>query len=368
MKGVIILLAVFASVLTGAADLTTKTSKIYKDYEIDKATPHGLTIFHESGTATIPYAELPDDLQSKYNKHVEQAKNTQEILELLGYKLGDAFDTKMSLKTFPENRFLAKVKMPLFGQKTCNIGVTSTGEIYEIVLLFSNATQANINTAIKYLKDTFPDISIGKDKYSNLEAERRHQSRVMKFSSLTPLQGDFPGYFQIKITDESLEPNEQKLFKHIEKKYDEMQKVTWFKPLWEIEYKHENATFLIEPYVGKFDNGEVILRVKASYAMEDLNDALWIFYTRIQFMSDSGADVNIVIPQESRESEVLKHGIVEWSDSVVGNGFLGLKDAKTIKVRFYGKYSNEFSLTKEQCQSVNDIIVLYNYLKSSPKK
>lgn len=49
-----ILLALFAlSLIAGAADLTTKSGKVYKNYDVDRATPYGVAIFHDGGSATV---------------------------------------------------------------------------------------------------------------------------------------------------------------------------------------------------------------------------------------------------------------------------------------------------------------------------
>ncbi len=45
--------------------LTTSKNKNYKDVIIREVTPSGVKIMHESGTATIPYQDLPADVQKK---------------------------------------------------------------------------------------------------------------------------------------------------------------------------------------------------------------------------------------------------------------------------------------------------------------
>jgi hypothetical protein len=43
--------------------LTTTKGKTYKNLTVREVTPSGIKIFHEGGTATLPYEELPQDLR-----------------------------------------------------------------------------------------------------------------------------------------------------------------------------------------------------------------------------------------------------------------------------------------------------------------
>lgn len=61
-------LAILFVICIYADDLATKSGTIYKNYTIDKATPYGLSIFHDDGGATVPYADLPDDIRAKYRE------------------------------------------------------------------------------------------------------------------------------------------------------------------------------------------------------------------------------------------------------------------------------------------------------------
>lgn len=76
----IALLAAF-TICAGAADLTTKSGKVYTKYSVDGPSVKGLVIFHELGAATIPYADLPDDLRAKYKADEEKAAAEQKAQE-----------------------------------------------------------------------------------------------------------------------------------------------------------------------------------------------------------------------------------------------------------------------------------------------
>lgn len=65
MFGRLVLLTLAAPLMVCAADLKTKSGKVYKDYEITGANAGGIVIFHESGTATIAPADWPDALKNE---------------------------------------------------------------------------------------------------------------------------------------------------------------------------------------------------------------------------------------------------------------------------------------------------------------
>lgn len=73
MKSYCIALLAALTVCVGAADLTTKSGVTYKNYSIEGTSTSGLVIFHELGGATVPYAELPDDLRAEYKADEEKA-------------------------------------------------------------------------------------------------------------------------------------------------------------------------------------------------------------------------------------------------------------------------------------------------------
>lgn len=73
--------------------LVTKSGAVYKNYTIEKATPYGLSIFHDDGAATVLYSELPDDIRAKYK---EEEKNAPaEIARIEEDKKKAAFEQKL---------------------------------------------------------------------------------------------------------------------------------------------------------------------------------------------------------------------------------------------------------------------------------
>lgn len=63
----LILCVTLTGIISEAADLVTKSGQVYKNFEVVKVKEDGLQIFHDSGSASIPFAELPDDLRGKYS-------------------------------------------------------------------------------------------------------------------------------------------------------------------------------------------------------------------------------------------------------------------------------------------------------------
>lgn len=64
-----------------AIDIVTKSGKTYKNAKIERATERGLLVMHEIGAAIIPYSDLPDDLQKKYQADAERFKAEKATAE-----------------------------------------------------------------------------------------------------------------------------------------------------------------------------------------------------------------------------------------------------------------------------------------------
>lgn len=70
MKPVSVLFfALTAAVLT-AADLTTGSGTVYKNFSVTGVTRRGVSIEFADGAANVPLSELPDDLRKKYSASV----------------------------------------------------------------------------------------------------------------------------------------------------------------------------------------------------------------------------------------------------------------------------------------------------------
>lgn len=132
-------------------------------------------------------------------------------------------------------------------------------------------------------------------------------------------------------------------------------------------YRDGDAIFVVEPYFGKdLATGKILFRMRTRYEdFRDRNyDSEWIFYERVQLLGvENDARLNIV-PGSQKESNVADSGLQEWSDNLIdAEDFENLMKSKTIRVKFYGKYSREFDLTREQFLMFEEINYIYQKVK-----
>lgn len=80
VKVMVLAVAVCAAAVWGA-DLTTTKGQVYKNYDVDRATPYGLSIFHDGGTVTVPYTELPEEIRAKYKENEESSLQDIQRIE-----------------------------------------------------------------------------------------------------------------------------------------------------------------------------------------------------------------------------------------------------------------------------------------------
>lgn len=182
-----------------AADLKTKSGKLYENYTIDTATPTGLTIFHSHGASTIPYSDLPDELRNRYKKeeaqaaelqkkHLEQIeeaqkkfKQRQEALNnrrkikeeekklfatasgICGVNIGEKLSNYTLLKII--NPYEAQIKLPkqFQGLNVCQVGITSDNIIYQIILREDGIglkKKQKTEDFVKEMERTFPTAEV----------------------------------------------------------------------------------------------------------------------------------------------------------------------------------------------------------------
>ena len=82
-------------------NLILKNGTVYKNYSVDRPTPYGLVIFHDAGGATIPYAELPDELRKKYSEDEKRAATDIKRIE---------DDKKAEAEKVAERKFKAELE------------------------------------------------------------------------------------------------------------------------------------------------------------------------------------------------------------------------------------------------------------------
>ena len=156
---------------------------------------------------------------------------------------------------------------------------------------------------------------------------------------------------------------------HIKVDVDEMESIEWYESDRVSLANHEGvfekngSIFVVEPYFGVDRKKQsIIFRMRTKYCdLRDSDyDADWIFYERVQFLGlENGARLT-VIPGSKKESNVEKLGLVEWADNFIEpDEFENLMKSKTIRVKFYGKFSMEFDLSLEQYQMFEEILYAY---------
>lgn len=148
--------------VSGAKDLVTKSGKTYKDYEVDKATATGLSIFHKGGVATIPYVDLPDDLRKKYAKQEKEAPAKLKAARL------KALDNRI-------NQYLQKQMDSFFIFYDCKI----------LQIIDKNSAlvipqKLHISTKPDAIKFTQTIFITGFDASSYADGERLYDSALMK--------------------------------------------------------------------------------------------------------------------------------------------------------------------------------------------
>lgn len=198
------------TVCVSANDLTTKSGVVYKDYSINGPSVDGLVIFHELGGATVPYAELPDDLRTKYKADEEKAaatlkereeqrkevkkrqaeeaariqeeqlkreKEFQELRGLFGYYLGEEISESDILKK--EKNISLKAKRKDWGATDCVVKLTKSGKIYFINKLFTEISDP-LPLAEK-IKTNIPAIRVqSSDNKTSIKATARVDNRYLE--------------------------------------------------------------------------------------------------------------------------------------------------------------------------------------------
>lgn len=168
-KSMLALLAILFGIGLFADNLLTKSGKLYVKYTIDGPSIKGLVIFHESGAATIPYCDLPDDLRVKYSKDEDRANAELKSRE-------------NKLKELEQERIEAEKRIPVL--------VTKSGKRYRNYLI-QKAIPGGVVVSYDKGEDTIPYGDMPDEirgKYSQqekifleeLEHKREEEARITK--------------------------------------------------------------------------------------------------------------------------------------------------------------------------------------------
>lgn len=148
----------------------------------------------------------------------------------------------------------------------------------------------------------------------------------------------------------------------LKKKYDEIEKRTWYEQPYFTHYIDVNKVSL---YIGDSDI-TTWLRFKASYHADD-----WIFFKEVYLYYD-GTTYKIPFDEYKDKETEVGGGVSEWIDISVKDEFLQhLKasvNAKEVKIRFSGKYTKDRSLSKTERQGIKLVLTAYDVLKTEREK
>lgn len=182
--------------------------------------------------------------------------------------------------------------------------------------------------------------------------------------------------------------------RHITKKYDFMEEITWYNSERKCASKVDEFTsFNIQLYLGQTKDNRLVLRLTTAYldasaAVAELqrearrqgvvikelqgksSSGKWLMYDKILIKGSNGKSVRIDIKYSEKDSEIGDvEGIMvlkEWADSFVTNEaetLLEIAKANKIYVKVYGQYDLEFEMSKDQTYAFKEIMQMYNSLK-----
>ncbi len=160
--------------------------------------------------------------------------------------------------------------------------------------------------------------------------------------------------------------HELELNKFISKKYDVFQKITWYETKRNTDYQEgSHVTFQVELYCGTSDNSNKFFRLRTRYTdrLSDYHDTQWIFYEKIQLLSDNGGEIVVSTNYPNKQSDNGSYGLTEWSDNLLSDfEVLKFATANKIKVRFDGKYRHDFYMNSSQLRAFKEIIEKFKTL------
>lgn len=150
--------------------------------------------------------------------------------------------------------------------------------------------------------------------------------------------------------------------KKMNKKYDEINEVTWYRDKTSPSYVNYNGFYA---YIGQSNGGSPWLRLAIQYAADD-----WLFIENYIIKVD-GMTYNIV-EQEYGEikADNGSGGIWEWLDRQVGPSefeiIKAVANGKDVKIRFSGKdYHKDKTITSQQKLALKNVLNAYEALGGS---
>jgi len=157
-----------------------------------------------------------------------------------------------------------------------------------------------------------------------------------------------------------------RLNKYISKNYDKFQHITFYKTKRNVvKGVGDLKLFSIALYFGLSDNQHKYFRLKTKYEnlRSDYSDTKWIFYEKVILNGDNGVQLVVKTEYPEKQSENDSESLREWSDNNVDSDtVIKLAQAKSISVRFSGKYDYDFAMKRNQLKAFKEIVAKYQSL------
>lgn len=161
-----------------------------------------------------------------------------------------------------------------------------------------------------------------------------------------------------KAAKEKAKQERMKAVTKLKKKYDDVSGVTWYNQPYFTHYNFSNKTSI---YIGQSDN-TVWLRLKMSYGGDD-----WIFFEHA-YLSYDGKTIEIPFNEYQEKKTDNTDTVWEWIDVSVSPDILthlrALCNAKTVKMRLSGKYTQTRTLTQQEIKGIKDVLLAYDVLEN----
>lgn len=145
---------------------------------------------------------------------------------------------------------------------------------------------------------------------------------------------------------------------NLNKSYDDVDGVTWYKNKY---FAHYNNSNLLSIYIGQRKEGAPWLRLIMSYCGDD-----WIFFDRAVISYDGNSFDVPFDEYKEKKSDNSGSECWEWIDVPVSDAMLAflrkMANGKTLKMRLAGKYVKTRVLTPSEVDAIKDVLAGYDAL------
>lgn len=146
--------------------------------------------------------------------------------------------------------------------------------------------------------------------------------------------------------------------------YDRFQQITWYFTTRDTKSSYSTLEhFWISPYVGRHDNGTIMLRMRLKYLHERGNyrNAEWLFFDRVTLLDERGNRVTINCDRSDRSVE--DWGLEERADvRFPPEEAMLFAASQSIDVRFHGRFAKDFTMTRNQRLALQEMLIKWKEL------